>query len=73
VPAAVGVGAAVGAAACVMLATPLAFTTVIRCSVLGFDSYFHRKTYECPAVSYGRGCQGTPFLWFLCTFHLWLL
>jgi hypothetical protein len=20
-----------------------------------------------------RGCQGAPFLWFLCTLHLWLL
>jgi hypothetical protein len=42
-------------------------------AVLGFDSYFHRSAWECPAVSYERGCQGTPFLWFLCTFHLWLL
>jgi hypothetical protein len=23
------------------------------------------------AFSYERGCQGTPLLWFLCTFHLW--
>jgi hypothetical protein len=42
-------------------------------SVLGFDSDFHRNAQECPAVSYGRGCQGTPFQWFLCTFHLRLL
>ena len=26
-----------------------------------------------PAVSYERGCQGTPLLRLLCTFHLWLL
>jgi hypothetical protein len=34
----------------------------------------HRNAPLSPTcIEEGATCQGTPFLWFLCTFHLWLL